>query len=719
MNRIAATVLAVVVWIRPFDARPRTFLVGSAFEAALANELSGQRALGHIIQLSRWDRTTSSPGYLEAVRYVEAELRRAGIEARVEEYGADQSRFPFLLRPSPYWPPVGWKVNRAELWLSGAPDEKLADYAEQPISLARYSRSGSVEAELVDVGRGTSAEDYRGLDVRGKVVLASGAPQPVQQVAVAKLGAAGSITWGLNDSYFPGKDDAYPDLVGWQVLNPRKVDGFEPTFTFSVSRRTGERLRALVRQGPTRVRARVDAEFSEVPLRTPSARIPGTELAAEEFLFVAHIDHVAPSANDNASGSALLLEIARALSSAIERGRIPRPRRSIRFLWVSEGPGTTGYLMHHPEAREHILGAINLDMVGENPSATHSLLRLARTPDSLPSFLPDLVEHMLRWVDSMVVREPTGSRSFFNYRLLPASPSSDHYILNDGVLRIPAVMLHFAPDDFHHTNMDTPDKCDPTELRRVGLAAAAAAYFAAAAGDVEADLLAGEVAARATTRLIEVRRQAEKMLYHAAGADRPETHRLAERWLSHTSLREEAAIRSTTRFAAPASARRAERLAARIAETARSEAEALRELYRSLTGSPAPAAPAPSASEQEAAGLVPVFRREFFHHQWDRFLERGALPPEERSWLESYQKRLPDAYMRIPEFLNFIDGRRSLLDIRDAVSVERFDFSESLQAAGTWEGLELERSRIDADDLVRLMRLFERQGWISLSVRAR
>ena len=75
--------------------------------------------------------------------------------------------------------------------------------------------------------------------------------------------------------------------------------------------------------------------------------------------------------------------------------------------------------------------------------------------------------------------------------------------------------------------------------------------------------------------------------------------------------------------------------------------------------------------------------------------------------------------MRIPEFLNFIDGRRSVLDIRDAVSVERFDFSESLQAAGTWEGLELERSRIDADDLVRLMRLFERQGWISLSVRGR
>src|SRR5207249_8439623 len=68
------------------------------------------------------------------------------------------------------------------------------------------------------------------LPICGKVVLASGAPQPVQQVAVAKRGAAGSITWGLNDSYFPGKDDAYPDLVGWQVLNPRKVDGFEPTF---------------------------------------------------------------------------------------------------------------------------------------------------------------------------------------------------------------------------------------------------------------------------------------------------------------------------------------------------------------------------------------------------------------------------------------------------------------------------------------------------------
>src|SRR5262249_14814980 len=155
------------------------------------------------------------------------------------------------------------------------------------------------------------------------------------------------------------------------------------------------------------------------------------------------------------------------------------------------------------------------------------------------------------------------------------------------------------------------------------------------------DLLAGEVAARGASRLIDIRRQAEKMLHHSYVADRPENYRLALRWLAHTSLREQGAVRSAARLAAtPESARRVATLVSRIGETERSETEALRELYRSLTGS-APPEPALSAGEQKAAGLVPVLRREFFHHQWDRFLHRDSLPADERAWLESYQKRLP------------------------------------------------------------------------------
>ncbi|MBI4469896.1 MAG: M28 family peptidase [Acidobacteria bacterium] len=699
----------------PIFSASRTFLISEPVEKALLINLSGENALRFITQLVQWDRTTSSSGYLQAVRFVEAELRNAGVEVRVEEYGADQGRMAFQLRPSPYWPPVGWNVRKAELWVVSPGKQKIADYSVQPIQLARYSRSGNVEAELVDVGVGTREEDYRDLDLRGKVVLATGAPQSVQLWAVKKYGAAGSITWGLNDSYSPGKDDPYPDLVGWQVLNPRTVDGFEPSFAFSISRKAGHELRESLKAGPVRVRAQVDATFSDVPLATPVARIAGTDDTAGEFLFVAHIDHVRPSANDNASGAALLLEIARGLNQAIRDGGLPAPRRSILFLWVSEGPGTLGYVTHHPESRERIVGALNLDMVGENAATTHSMLRLSRTPDSLPSFMPDVVEHMLRWVDSMPIHEPTGSRNFLNFRIQPFSPSSDHYLLNDGVLKIPALMLNFAPDDFHHTNLDTPDKCDPTELKRVGLAAASSAYFLASAGGSETAQLAREVAARGKIRMFEVQRQGERMLYSAPREERVEVLRLVSRWIRHTALREQGAVASTLRLnREPPQDQLVTGLASEMAKLAQEQQAQLEQYWTSLTGDARVPELALTDDERVAATLVPVLRKEFMHHNWERSMDPARTSDEDRTWLAGYRQRLYQAYMRIPEFLNFIDGKRDLLFIRDAVSVERFNFSEGLDQIGTWEGLDLAHSRIDAGQLIRLMTIFEKQGWLEL-----
>lgn len=710
---IAACLL--VVGTSRLSAGSQTFLVSEALEKALLDNLSGENALRYISQLTQWDRTTSSPGYLQAVRLVETQLRSAGVEVIMEEYGADQSQMAFQLRPSPYWPPVGWNVRKAELWMLAPENQKIADYSVQPIQLARYSRSGDVQADLVDVGLGTREGDYRDLDVRGKVVLATGAPQSVQVLAVGKYGAAGSITWGLNDSYFAGKDDPYPDMVGWQVLNPRKLGGFEPTFAFSISRQAGQQLRSLLKSGPVRVRAQVDAVFSEMPLITPTARIAGTDEAAGEFLFVSHIDHVRPSANDNASGAALILEIARSLNQVIRNGRLPAPRRSVRFLWVSEGPGTTGYVTHHPECRGRILGALNLDMVGENAAATHSMLRLGRTPDSLPSFMPDLGEHMLRWVDSLQIREPTGSRGFLNFRIQPFAPSSDHYILNDGVLKIPALMFNFAPDDFHHTNMDTLDKCDPTELKRVGLAAAALAYFVASAGGNETAQLAREVSARGRIRMLEVQRQGERMLYHTPKEDQPAALRLVSRWIRHTALRERGAVASTLRLNhEPAMELLVAGLSSEMAKLEQDQQQQLREYWGSLTGTARIPELVLTEDERAAAALVPVLQKEFLHHSWDRFLDPALESAEDRDWLTGYRQRLYQAYMRIPEFLNFIDGNRDLLFIRDAVSVERFHFSEGLDQVGTWEGLDLTHSQIDAGELIRLMRIFEKQGWLEL-----
>ena len=96
------------------------------------------------------------------------------------------------------------------------------------------------------------------------------------------------------------------------------------------------------------VRARND---DAMPYETLVATIPGTDPAAGEIVFSCHLDHEKPGANDNASGCAANLEIARTLKTLIDAKRIPPPARTIRFIWPSEMTGTIAYLAKYPGDR--------------------------------------------------------------------------------------------------------------------------------------------------------------------------------------------------------------------------------------------------------------------------------------------------------------------------------------------------------------------------------
>ena len=119
-------------------------------------------------------------------------------------------------------------------------------------------------------------------------------------------------------------------------------------------------------------------------------------------------------------------------------------------------------------------------MVGEDPEKTHSLMRITRTPDSLPSFLGDLVRNLIENLDTRLIKAPTGKR-VFNYRFLPFSANSDHFLFNDGAVGVPMMMFNSSPDEFHHTNLDTPDQLDMTELKRTACLAAGWALSVASA----------------------------------------------------------------------------------------------------------------------------------------------------------------------------------------------------------------------------------------------
>lgn len=375
-----------------------------------------------------------------------------------------------------------------------------------------YSNAGDVTAQLVWVGGGTSDDDYKGKDVAGKIVLATGYGGEVHRLAVLKHGAKAVVCY-LDDDR--AKD--HPDMLQYTGMWPRTEELERVTFGFNLSHRQGERLRDLILSGKkVVVRGQVkgiglEPYFMDVVV----ARLRGSEKPEEEIVLSAHLDHPKESANDNASGSAAVLDIARTLKELTDSGRMPKLKRSVRFVWVPEWNGTMPYIDAHPELvgpelGGKFLGNLNMDMVGENEELLHSKLIMTRTPNSIPSILIDVLENMAQMADALNIRTPRGSLSEFNYRIVPYSGGSDHMMFIDR--KIPGVMMVHGPDYTHHTSDDTPDKVDPVELARSEMIAAGTVVFLSNLATNEALDLVYLAGANATQRLGQAGRNAARLV---------------------------------------------------------------------------------------------------------------------------------------------------------------------------------------------------------------
>src|SRR4030042_2013351 len=193
------------------------------------------------------------------------------------------------------------------------------------------------------------------------------------------------------------------------------------------------------------------------------------------------------SAKDNASGSGLLLEIARTIKTLIESGRIQQPARTLRFMWVPETLGTVAYISAHKDVSKRMVAGINLDMVGQKQALCKSTLNLDRTPASCPSYLNDFVFNLIEQnVNEFDYPTHFGSGSTFRYRSTPFSGGSDHAEFTEATTKVPCVMLLQWPDLYYHTSMDTIDKVSEDSLKRRGWIATVAALILANATAEEA-----------------------------------------------------------------------------------------------------------------------------------------------------------------------------------------------------------------------------------------
>ena len=634
---------------------------------AIVNEASGDLALQNEIFLTGVNRNRPAAEYQQ--QYFETEI----IVNKLKEYGVDEVKVVEFSSSLFSRSDKTWDAESAELWMVKPEKMKLADLKEIAASLCSGSSSTDVTAELVYVGPGNKEKYYENKDVSGKIVLVNGYPEGARRLAVEKYGALGLVAYASSHPEFD------PDQVGWSSIRPTEKE--KATFAFMISTRLGQELRDRLERGE-KIVLRAVCQTQMVPYKNQlvSALIKGTEFPDEELVFTAHLfeGFAKQGANDDASGCVAILETARVLKKLIADGVIPPLRRSVRFLFIPEISGTAAFVKEHPEVVRRFFANINEDMVGEALIKNNSFFLLKQTPWSLPSYLNDVLAAFIEWVGQtncqtieyrrmlLPIISPTGSRDPFYYRIDKFFGSSDHIVFLDGGVKVPAVMLIAWPDMWYHTSGDTPDKSDSTQLKRVVVISVASAVFLANAGEAEVEKMILEVGSRGLKRLAADKRKAEGFLQEASGEGLHKAYKRAFNLLDQAAKRERTALKSIEFFIKQSSELK-QLLQTRLKELDQTERllkAGLEKLYRfkCQTAGLKARRLGLTLEEKRLARLVPVRTEKMkgFFNSWEfRRLRREM-------------KDLPKYNLGRTEFevRNFIDGQRSILEIRNAVSAE-------------------------------------------------
>jgi aminopeptidase YwaD len=650
----------------------------------LRDESSGAAPYENLRYLTGLHRVPATPEFDQAAQFILQRAREYGLaDAHSEQFPIDGNKTYGLMRSY-----LGWTVEEGRLWEVRPQHILLGDWNTDPIRLADYSHSADVETELVDVGDGANGADYSGKDVRGKIVLADGVLARVQELAIGQHGAAGIV------SDMPNQTTAWSGLdttiVRWGHLEARQQSGF----AFMISRQTAEALRSRLRSGEHIIlNARVKATVGPGHWTVVTATIPGTDPAAGEIVYSCHLDHERPGANDNGSGCVTILESARVLAHLIESGQLPRPKRTLRFTWGPEVEGTMAFLASHPEIKQRLRANIHMDMVGGDLFKNKSVFHVTGTPWSLPSFVTDVGAVFLETirtaasayaageisVDDGIVETRAGgpgTRNELFADVTPYSSGSDHDDYDSSTIAVPSLYLRDWPDIYIHTDHDSLDQIDATKLRRVALLGAASGYVYASITAQQLPILLPFLDAQAEGRLAQVFGMAQRCVNDPqldAGVAWYEAHNL----VNQTLLRETATLRSLVDFAGG--------FAGQDSYGEKALADQANGLQRSLIMQAtrrglALAGTMPNApwARDPNAKRVPVRIGEFgpLNYQNDNVLlarlgkERyGKIKLINADATQLLNVR-DQSELYAYEIVNFVDGKRSVGEIRDAVSAE-------------------------------------------------
>ncbi|GEM_PF-590524 len=496
---------------------------------------SGELAWRHIVELAPYTQPRYDyefKGNLRETDYILSKLKEYGIKHSLDVVGKTNT----------------WRGLAGTLFEVSPGRDKIADFHDVPEMLLEGSQPVDVQAQLIWVGDGTPEFlELKREEIKGKIAVTSGYPYLVHARAINE-GAVGIV------SFYSPRPLIDPVQIPNESIRPEG-------FGFLLPPRDGAILRdRLLRGEQIIVQAKVDSRTEQVDLQVPWCVIQGKDTTAGEIIITAHLfeGYVKMGANDNMSGSAVILEVAHVLDKLIKEGKIEQPVRSIRFLWVPEFSGTIPWVNLHLQKVKKALCNINLDMVGLNLRANRSFFCLHRSGFSTAHYVNDVLESYFRYVGETNVEgitdglgrrgfsrriiAPTGTDDPFYYRILTLHGSSDNAVFNDWSINVPGVKLITWPDNYYHSSEDNPDKCDPTQLRRAVFITAAAAYTIASADDEMAKRILSEMHSAASVRMGIQMAKAADMISRANTSDLQKIYKRAVYNLEGVAMAEKAAM---------------------------------------------------------------------------------------------------------------------------------------------------------------------------------
>jgi len=395
-------------------------------------EFSAKRAFEHVVNLSNFgSRLAGTEGDKKAIEYMTKKFTEANLNVEFDEFKAPC----FIERETKLtvtYPERRELKARAMLYSPPTPPE-------------------GITGEIIHAGYGTK-EDFAKLDVNERIVTFWRTKDKdafwEEATNASKGGAEGIIMIDYNPWIFTATlETGFFDIKKrFLPIEPK------PISAVTIPRDDGRYLIEHASKGRVEVNLKVDALLEDRTTKNVRGIIQGSEYPDEKILVIAHRDSAnTPGANDNASGLAVLLELARVLPQY-------KPKRTVELvaMGAEEELGSLGsynYCNLHKAELEKIKAVINVDMI-----AVGSKLKIITG-----GLWPDIGEiKTTNWLNKLLFETAEKLNYFVEYGICSFATSDEGRFIDAGV---PATWLWKPDDPYYHSTEDTPDKVNPNDIK--------------------------------------------------------------------------------------------------------------------------------------------------------------------------------------------------------------------------------------------------------------